>query len=224
MGMVRNARRWLSTTSVEGVTGSSTPLGSDAVFLWIPVKTDLALEPSLIRLPELVAMASKIRYQLDQHLTSPHSISAFPTIADAAIAGLHQQWSQIASANTASPPPSEGELKSIIGAQAPGFSSVGVFKIYPRFQPYSASARASGLWLERLDFTHRGRQVNPSPWMSMLTIDGRVKFQLGFDTKFHETHKMEQLMERTFAWMKLCASAASIITSIDVTAPLVARL
>lgn len=224
MGMVRNARRWLSTTPVDGVTGTSTPLGSDAVFLWIPVKTNASLEPSYVRLQELISTAAKIRYELDQHLTTPHCISAFPTVAEGQIAGLTEQWSQIEAANSASPPPSESELSKIIGAQAPGFSSVGVFKIFPRFQPISASARASGLWLERLDFTHRGRQVNASPWMSMLTIDGRVKFQLGFDTKFHDPHKMTQLMERTFAWMRLCAAAAATLSSSDVSAPVTARL
>lgn len=209
MGMVRNARRWLSTTPVDGVSSTSTPLGSDAVFLWIPVNTHASLEPSFHRLQDLVSTARHVGNELDQHLTTAHCISSYPSVADSAIAGLDQQWSQINAVQTAAAPPSQKELDSIIGAQAPGFSSVGIFKLHPRFQPISASARASGLWLERTDFTHTGRQVNASPWISMLTIDGRIKLQLGFDTKFHEVEKMNQWLERTFNWLQLCAAAAA---------------
>ncbi|SPO29779.1 probable Acyltransferase invovled in MEL production [Ustilago trichophora] len=223
LGMVRNSRRWLSTTSLDGVTGTSTPLGSDAVFLWIPVDANGSLEPSLERLDDLVSIAGKIRYELGQHLTTPHCISAFPTVANGQISALTEQWSQIESANAASPPRRRSQLDNIIGAQAPGFSSVGEFKIKPRFLPASASARASGAWLEFLDITHRGRQVNASPWMSMATLDGRIKFQLGFDTKFHDVDKMTQLMELTFDWMRRCAAAGAANNSSDLTS-IVARL
>ncbi|SPO29100.1 probable Acyltransferase invovled in MEL production [Ustilago trichophora] len=223
LGMVRNSRRWLSTTSVDGVTGTSTPLGSDAVFLWIPVDASGSLEPTLERLDDLVSIAGKIRYELGQHLTTPHCISAFPTVANGQISALTEQWSQIRSASAASPPLSQSQLESIIGAQAPGFSSVGEFKIKPRFQPASASARASGVCLEFLDIIHRGRQVNASPWMSMVTVDGRLKFQLGFDTKFHDADKMTQLMELTFGWMRKCAAAGAANSSSDLTS-VVARL
>lgn len=227
LGMVRNSRRWLSTTSVDRVTGTWTPLGSDAVFLWIPVDATGSLEPSLEGLDDLVSIAGKIRYELGQHLTTPHCISAFPTVANGQISALTKQWSQIRSANAASPSPSpplsQSQLESIIGAQAPGFSSVGEFKIKPRFQPTSASARASGVWLELLDITHRGRQVNASPWMSMGTLDGRIKFQLGFDTKFHDVDKMTQLMELTFGWMSKCAAAGAANSCSDLTS-IVARL
>ncbi|SJX63358.1 Acyltransferase invovled in MEL production [Sporisorium reilianum f. sp. reilianum] len=220
MGMVRNARRWVSSPSI--------PLGSDAVFLWIPVNTQVSLEPSYNRLADLVSVAGVIRQELDKHLTTPHCIASYATVADASIAGLQQQWSQIRSAQS-SASPSQKKLDSIIGAQAPGFSSVGMSKVHPRFQPISASARASGLWLERWDFAHTGRQVNASPWISMLTVDGKLKFQLGFDAKFHEVERMRPWLDRTFAWMQICAAAASATTttfssSPSLNAPVSARL
>ncbi|GIZ99649.1 acyl transferase, MAC1 [Ustilago shanxiensis] len=231
MGMVRNARRWLSRTPTEGAPeGQLTPLGSDAVFLWIPVNTKTSLEPSLAGLQGLVPVAHQIKIELEQHLTSPHCISSYPAVADGAITGLAQQWKQIEAADTSVPRPSEDELQEIIGAQAPGFSSIGVHKIHPRFEPSSSEAKASGIWIERTDGGHLGRQVNASPWMSMLTIDGRVKLQLGFDTKFHEEHKMRQFMERAFGWLRVCAAAASAASSSsasatgDISAPVSARL
>lgn len=220
MGMVRNARRWLRPDHL-------TPLGSDAVFLWIPVNTNASLEPSYSRLQELVLMADHVKQELEKHLDSPHCISSYPAVADGAISGLTQQWSHIEAANEAVPPPGQAQLEEIIGAQAPGFSSVGIFKIHPRFEPSSPDQRNSGLWLERTDAGHKGRQVNASPWMSMLTVDGRVKLQLGFDTKFHETEKMVQFMERTHRWLQICAAAAGTASSsspTDVTAPVSARL
>ncbi|GAC96560.1 hypothetical protein PHSY_004141 [Pseudozyma hubeiensis SY62] len=230
MGMVRNARRWLSTTPVDGVSGTSTPLGSDAVFLWVPVNTHQSLEPSFNRLQDLVSTARHVGRELDEHLTTAHCISSLPAAADGAIGGLNAQWAHINSIESSPAAPTQAELDSIVGPQAPGFSSVGVFKLYPRFQPMSASARASGLWLERLDFTHLGRQVNASPWISMLTIDGRIKFQLGFDTKFHEVEKMQAWLDRTFAWMRICAAAAATTrtsvssSSVDFSAPASSRL
>ncbi|SNX87153.1 probable Acyltransferase invovled in MEL production [Melanopsichium pennsylvanicum] len=213
MGMVRNARRWLSTTPVDGVSSTSTPLGSDAVFLWIPVDTQAcSFEPHFSLLPTLINIAHRIRIELDTHLTTPHSIASYPLVADAAVSGLAQQWSSITSTDSVTP---QSELDNIIGPQAPGFSSVGIFKVHPRFAPISASINESGLWLERWDLTHLGRQVNASPWMSMLTIDGRIKFQLGFDTKFHDLKKMEQFMERTYDWMKICAASAGTLTSTE---------
>ncbi|CDU26160.1 probable acyltransferase invovled in MEL production [Sporisorium scitamineum] len=208
MGMVRNARRWVSSQAV--------PLGSDAVFLWIPINTHTSLEPRYNGLSDLVSIAHTIRKELDSNLTTPHCISSFPTVANGSIQGLRQQWAQINSAHTSSSTAaatSQEKLDSIIGPQAPGFSSIGVSGIYPRFQPVSPSARASGLWLQRWDLTHTGRQMNASPWISMLTIDGRLKFQLGFDAKFHEVGKMRQWLDRTFAWMQICAAAASATTT-----------
>ncbi|TKY88461.1 hypothetical protein EX895_002449 [Sporisorium graminicola] len=224
MGMVRNGRRWVSSASI--------PLGSDAVFLWIPVNTHVSLEPSYNRLTDLVSTARQIRSELDKHLTTAHCISSFPTVADASIGGLQQQWSEIHSAHARSSS-SQKKLDSIIGAQAPGFSSVGVSSVAARFQPISASARASGLWLERWDFGHTGRQVNASPWISMLSTDGKIKLQLGFDAKFHEVEKMHEWLDRTFAWMQICAAAASLTattvppspaTSASLNAPVAARL
>ena len=161
MGMVRNARRWLSREYL-------TPLGSDAVFVWVPVNTSVSLEPSVARLSDLISTAHQIRSELDRHLTTPHCLSSWPFVERGAIAGLTEQWRQIEAANTACPPLTEDQLAKIIGPQAPGFSSIGVFNIQPRFEPRSASARESGLWLERMDAKHLGRQVNASPWMSML--------------------------------------------------------
>ncbi|KAJ1026987.1 hypothetical protein NDA16_002280 [Ustilago loliicola] len=229
MGMVRNARRWLSRTPTEGAPeGQLTPLGSDAVFLWIPVNTQTSLEPSLAGLQDLISVAHQIKVELEQHLTTPHCISSYSAVADGAIAGLTQQWKQIEAANSSVPRPSEEQLQEIIGPQAPGFSSVGVFKIHPRFEPSSPESKASGLWMERTDGGHLGRQVNASPWMSMLSIDGRIKLQLGFDTKFHDEAKMRQLMERTFGWLRVCAAASassiSNASTADVSAPVSARL
>lgn len=208
MGMVRNARRWLKPTT-------PTPLGSDAVFLWIPVDTKVSLEPSFSGLQQLVEVARQIKVELDQHLVSPHCISSYPSVADGAIAGLTQQWSQISAAKSSPSTPNQAELDAIIGPQAPGFSSVGVFKIHPRFTPSSPSQHNSGTWLERIDAGHKGRQVNASPWMSMLTIDGRIKLQLGFDKKFHEPEKMEAFMERTVGWLRVCATAAASAAEVD---------
>lgn len=224
MGMVRNARRWLSRTPTEGAPeGQLTPLGSDAVFLWIPVNTKSSLEPSLAGLSHLVPVAQQIKAELEQHLTTPHCISSYPSVADGAISGLRQQWNQIETANSSILRPSEQQLQETIGPQAPGFSSVGVFKIQPRFEPCSPEAKASGIWMERTDAGHLGRQVNASPWISMLTVDGRIKLQLGFDTKFHEERKMRQLMERTFGWLRVCAASSNALTA-DVGAPISARL
>ncbi|SAM82155.1 Acyltransferase invovled in MEL production [Ustilago bromivora] len=214
MGMVRNARRWLSRTPTEGAPeGQLTPLGSDAVFLWIPIDTNTSLEPSLAGLQDFVSVAQKIKTELQAHLTTAHCISSYPAVAEGAITGLVQQWKQIEAADTATPRPSEAQLQDIIGPQAPGFSSVGEFKVHPRFEPSSAEAKASGLWIERTDVSHLGRQVNVSPWLSMLSIDGRIKLQLGFDTKFHEEHKMRQFMERVFGWLRVCAAASSPTTA-----------
>ncbi len=230
MGMVRNARRWLSTDPVEGATGNRTPLGSDAVFLWIPVDTQKSLEPSLDRLPQLVSVAASIRSELNKHLVSPHCISSYPVVADFAQGALTNHWAEIEVANRSAHTPSAEELAKIIGPQAPGFSSVGALQIHKRFEPVSPSARASGLWLERTDAAHRGRQVNASPWISMLMVDGKIKLQLGFDAKFHDAVKMEQWMQRTYEWLLVCAAApppttaASSSSSASTMAPISARL
>lgn len=230
VGMVRNARRWISATPLDASLGASTPLGSDAVFLWVPIDTHKTLEPSFSRMQELVTTARHIRHELDKHLTTPHCISSYPYVAESSIQGLNQQWSQIKAVQSPSSSSSQKEIAGIIGAQAPGFSSVGIMRIRPRFEPVSANARASGLWLERTDFTHTGRQINASPWISMFNVDGRIKLQLGFDTKFHEVEKMNQWLDRTVVWMRICAAAAATTstsvssTSVDATAPVFARL
>lgn len=214
LGMVRNTRRWLCQSKpAEGPQGTMTPLGSDAVFLWIPLNTNRSLEPSYARLQSLIGIAGCIRSELEPHLLSPHCMASWPAVAEAAVSGLTEQWSQIERACRSNPHPSQKQLNDIVGPQAIGFSSIGLFKIHPRFEPSTPAARDTGLWLERTDAGHTGRQVNTSPWFSMLTIDGRIKFQLGFDTKFHEADRMHQLVERTFAWMQLCAAAAGTTTS-----------
>ncbi len=118
-----------------------------------------------------------------------------------------QQWSQIEAANKATP--GQAKLSSVRSS----CSSPWLF-IYRRLPVPSAlrapftAARSRACGSSVLMSTTTGRQVNASPWISMLTIDGRIKFQLGFDTKFHDTDKMQQFMDGTFSWLQLCAASA----------------
>lgn len=235
LGMVRNARRWINTEWQESADGQpnstmSIPLASDVVFLWIPSApsgTTVAAggDGRQKNAQTLVKVAQRIKADLQPHLGSPHYISAFPHLCEAGVLGLKQQWDQIRQTQQkyVSKDPKfhqdvleRTELGKVIGPQAPGFSSIGVFKVPPKFIPTTRKDGKDALWLERIDITHYGRQVNASPWISMLALDGRLKFSLGFDACFHCPEKMAMLLDSTIAWLRACLAEPTNVKEAEI--------
>lgn len=167
LGMTRNARRWIDTTNLDA---GLVPNAADVVFLWIPFSKDVFLLP--IR-EQVLSLARQIRSELGPHLQSAHYISSVSFSSDRAVAAM-------AAASKAKEQPGPKQC-------APGFSSQGALDLAREFSSDSASIHVH-------DIRHTGRQINDSPWVGMFSLWGRITLSMGFDTKYHEPSRMEQLM------------------------------
>ncbi|KAL6233919.1 hypothetical protein BDW75DRAFT_231550 [Aspergillus navahoensis] len=149
------------------------PNAADAVFLWIPFKPEW-FAPGISTQETVLHLAREICTQLGPHLTSPHYISTLSFTADRFISNL------------------AGEGEPVPSPQAPGFSPQGALPLQRDFA--SATAR-----IRTCDFVHTGRQINPSAWVGMFSLWGRVTLSMGFDLKYYDPERMEAFMERVKA-------------------------
>ena len=167
LGITRNARRWIGTTNLDA---GLVPNAADVVFLWIPFSEGLFLLP--IR-EQVLALARQIRAELGPHLQSAHYISSMSFTSDRAVEGMSAAFK-----SGEQPGPKQC---------APGFSPQGALDLVREFQSDSARIQVQ-------DIRHTGRQINDSPWVGMFSLWGRITLSMGFDTKYHEPTRMEQLM------------------------------
>ncbi|KAL4929717.1 uncharacterized protein BDV17DRAFT_297930 [Aspergillus undulatus] len=166
LGMTRNARRWIQTEMKEE-GGYRVPYASDVVFLWIPFR-----EEYFVGSPRdtILQIGRAIRQALGPHLTGPHYLASLAFTADRFVEALKK----------------EGE--PVPGPQAPGFSPQGALPLKKEFKSGSATIQAH-------DWVHTGRQINPSAWVGMFSLWGRVTLSMGFDSKYYEPGRMERFME-----------------------------
>jgi hypothetical protein len=186
LGLTRNARRWVHT---DGDTPSGEekdpsdapiPMATDVVYLWVPFEgLALAGPSSPVTAEHLIRLSYRIREALALHLSNPHYILQHHTMALAFMRGLR----------TAQRSSGEPEF----GPQAPGFSPGGAWSIREHFP---ASSSSNGI-LHRKFLYQTGRQVSPSPWISMYSVSGRICFHLGFDEKYWTRQDMEDLISAT---------------------------
>ncbi|KAL4773321.1 hypothetical protein BDW60DRAFT_215742 [Aspergillus nidulans var. acristatus] len=149
------------------------PNAADVVFLWIPFKPAW-FAPGTSTQETILLLAREIRTQLGPHLTSPHYISTLSFTADRFIANL------------------SGEGEPVPSPQAPGFSPQGALPLQRDFTSSRVSIRTH-------DFVHTGRQINPSAWVGMFSLWGRVTLSMGFDSKYYDPARMEAFMDRVKA-------------------------
>ena len=192
MGMTRNARRWVET-ELTAKSGKAIPMATDVVFLWIPFDEDMQ---GAELANQLCSLSAKIRDQLAPHLRDPHYLASTQFMSDTYVESLRQRHEQeqeaIASGKT---------FVEQVGPSAPGFSPQGVLQIQNDF--------VSGQdWIKRTAFNHTGRQINASPWIGLLSVDGCLKMSLGFDSKYYEPedmHRFLALAKRNLASLLACS-------------------
>ncbi|PWN18540.1 hypothetical protein BCV69DRAFT_285162 [Microstroma glucosiphilum] len=186
LGLTRNARRWVHTDGAirsgeeSNALDAPIPMATDVVYLWVPFEgLELANPSSPVTAEHLVALSYRIRSALEPHLSSPHYISQHHLMAVAFIRALQSSQG----------PSREPEF----GPQAPGFSPGGAWSIREHFP---ASQGSNGI-LQRKFLYQTGRQVSPSPWISMYAVSGRICFHLGFDEKYWTREDMKDLLRST---------------------------
>lgn len=166
LGMTRNARRWVAT--VLPATGRvAIPMATDVVFLWIPFATQQRQRQT--RAERVVAVAREIKTQLSTHLVSPHYLASVPYMSDVVVDSLR------------------GGLPAEAAPSSPGFSSQGV-------PPIAREVQAGSRRITRNGFSHTGRQVGPSPWIGMFTLDDCIRFSIGFDSKYYRPDAMDAFL------------------------------
>lgn len=186
LGLTRNARRWVRTDPAspfakEGQESDAPiPMATDVVYLWIPFEgLDLPGTAETSTVEHLISLSCRIKQALEPHLSSPHYISQHHLMALAFMKGLRTAYESTKQANC--------------GPQAPGFSPGGAWSVR---QHFPASRGSQGL-LQRKFLYQTGRQVSPSPWISMYSVGGRICFHLGFDEKYWDGEDMVKLIRAT---------------------------
>lgn len=191
LGITRNARRWIgtdgtptSTPSEEAEHQAAIPMATDVVFLWVSFEglelPDLTAGEPSVTAHQVIALAEGIRESLTPHLLSPHYLSSISVMSGRFIDSLSS---------------SSGKSEALIGPQAPGFSPGGAWAIKRAFT--SAAETTEPARLIRHSLHQTGRQVCPSPWMSMYSVDGRVSLTVGYDEKYWEGSDMRSFLNRT---------------------------
>ncbi|CAO1637603.1 unnamed protein product [Parajaminaea phylloscopi] len=203
LGMTRNARRWVETEATHSGT-AAIPMATDVVYLWIDfAELDTSMTPESARVPSaelLIALGQRIKTALAPHLLSPHYMASISAMAEGFIDTL----------DTASRVPPGCES---VGTQAPGFSPGGAWPVGKHFSSKDGRVALQRAWLYQY-----GRQVNPSPWISMCSIDGRLCLHCGYDERYYEADTMQEMLV-TFIHSRLLPEQERIMAAAAVACP-----
>ncbi|KAL4887696.1 hypothetical protein BJY04DRAFT_212724 [Aspergillus karnatakaensis] len=183
LGMTRNARRWVDTTT-NREEGSSVPNAADVMFLWIPFKKEWIESRAgergvgMGRNEVVLELAQSIKSAIGPHLASPHYLSSLSFSSDRFVESLVAEGAE-----------------PVAAPVAPGFSPQGALALEREFRSTSTGG-SGGVAIKTHDFVHTGRQINASPWVGMFSLWERVTLSMGFDGKYYEPETMEVFMDR----------------------------
>lgn len=186
LGMTRIASRWITTIAVDDESRRNiVNTASDVIFLWIPFTRDMTVT-QFNRRELLLHLGKQIKEEVSKHLQSPHYLSTVPFMSNTMVDGLLAN-KEMDDAVEAHGIRLGEESLNIIGPSAPGFSPQGIVKLRSQFKHINTV-------LHRHDMIYAGRQISHSPWIGMYTLDGRLRFTLGYDCKYYKREMMIKLL------------------------------
>jgi hypothetical protein len=186
LGMTRTASRWITTIAIDSSRRAIVPNTSDVMVLWIPFPKDMRVN-QFNRRELLLYIGKRIKEEVAKHLQSPHYLAAVPYMCDLIVQTMHAQKT-LDDAIEAHGTRHGEDSANLVGPSAPGFSPQGVVKLDQQYTH-------GDTMLERHDLICSGRQIGHSPWIGMYTLDGRLRFTVGYDCKYYKRETMTKFLD-----------------------------